>query len=50
MHGGINRTRRNNYFTEMCSGSEEGSSSRPMDFLHQSTLDVRVTQKKRIIR
>ena len=39
----------NNYFTEMCSGSEAGSSLRLIDFVHRSTLGVRVmTKNKRV--
>ena len=37
----------NNYFTEMCSGSEAGSYLRLMDFVYHSTLGVRVIRKKR---
>ena len=36
----------NNYFTEMCSGSEEGSYSRLIDFVYHSTLGLRVMKKK----
>ena len=37
----------NNYFTEMCSGSEAGSYLRPIDFLYHSTLGLRaITEKK----
>ena len=36
----------NNYFTEMCSGSEAGSSLRLIDFVYQSTLGLRVDKKK----
>jgi len=36
----------NNYFTEMCSGSEAGSYLRPIDFVYHSTLGVRVIKKK----
>ena len=32
---------------EMCSGSEAGSYIRLIDFLHHSTLDLRVIKKKR---
>ena len=32
----------NNYFTEMCSGSEAGSYLRRIDFVYYSTLDLRV--------
>jgi len=37
----------NNYFTEMCSGSEAGSYLRLMDFVYHSTLGLRVIKKKR---
>ena len=37
----------NNYFTEMCSGSEAGSYLRLIDFVYHSTLGLRVIQKKR---
>jgi len=37
----------NNYFTEMCSGSEAGSYVRLADFLYHSTLGLRVIKKKR---
>ena len=30
----------NNYFTEMCSGSEAGSYSRRIDFVHHSILGL----------
>ena len=36
----------NNYFTEMCSGSEAGSYLRLINFVHHSTLGLRVFQKK----
>ena len=32
----------NNYFTEMCSGSEAGSYLRLIDFVYHSTLGLRV--------
>ena len=35
----------NNYFTEMCSGSEAGSYLRLIDFGYHSTLDLRVIKK-----
>ena len=35
------------YFTEMCSGSEAGSYFRLIDFVHQSTLGVRVIKQKK---
>ena len=35
----------NNYFTEMCSGSEAGSYSRLIDFVYHSTLGLRVIKK-----
>jgi len=37
----------NNYFTEMCSGSEAGSYLRPTDFEYHSTLGLRVIKKKK---
>ena len=37
----------NNYFTEMCSGSEAGSYLRLIDSLYHSTLGLRVMQKKK---
>ena len=37
---------KDNYFTEMCSGSEAGSYLRFIDFFH-STLGLRVITKKR---
>jgi len=37
----------NNYFTEMCSGSEAGSYLRLIDFVYLSTLGLRVIKKKR---
>ena len=37
----------NNYFTEMCSGSEAGSYLIPIDFLFHSTLGLRVMIKKK---
>ena len=40
----------NNYFTEMCSGSEAGSHLRPIDFVYHSTLGLRVINKKKIWR
>jgi len=38
----------NNYFTEMCSGSEAGSYSRLIDFVYHSMLGLRVIKKKSI--
>jgi len=38
----------NNYFTEMCSGSETGSYLRLIDFVYQSTLGLRVIKKKKM--
>ena len=35
----------NNYFTEMCSGSEAGSYLRLIDFAYHSTLGLRVIKK-----
>jgi len=37
----------NNYFTEMCSGSEAGSYLRLIDFVYHSTLGLRVIKKKK---
>jgi len=37
----------NNYFTEMCSGSEAGSYLRLIDFVCHSTLGLRVIKKKK---
>ena len=37
----------NNYFTEMCSGSEAGSYLRLIDFLYHSTLGLRVIKKRK---
>ena len=37
----------NNYFTEMCSGSEAGSYLRLVDFLYHPTLGSRVIKKKK---
>ena len=37
----------NNYFTEMCSGSEAGSYSRHIDFFYHPTLGLRVIMKKK---
>ena len=37
----------NNYFTEMCSGSEVGSYLRFTDFVYHSTLGLRVITKKK---
>ena len=38
---------KNNYSTEMCSGSEEGSYLRLIDFVYHSTLGLRVIKKKK---
>ena len=35
----------NNYFTEMCSGSETGSYLRLIDFVYHSTLGLKVIKK-----
>ena len=40
------RASENNYFTEMCNGSEAGSYLRLIDFVYHSTLGVRVIKKK----
>ena len=37
----------NNYFTEMCSGSEAGSYLRLVYFVYHSTLGLRVIKKKK---
>jgi len=37
---------KNNYFTEMCSGSKTGSYLRLIDFVYHSTLGLRVIKKK----
>ena len=37
----------NNYFTQMCSGSEAGSYLRRKHFVYHSTLGWRVIKKKR---
>ena len=37
----------NNYFTEMCSGSEAGSYLKLIDFVYHSTLGLRVIKKKK---
>ena len=37
----------NNYFTEICSGSEAGSYLRLIDFVYHSTLGLRVIKKKK---
>jgi len=37
----------NNYFTEMCSGSEAGSYLRIRDYVYHSTLGLRVIKKKK---
>ena len=37
----------NNYFTEMCSGSEAGWYSRLIDFVYHSTLGLQVKKKKK---
>jgi len=41
------RASRNDYFTEMCSGSEAGSYLRRIDFVYHSTLGFRVIKKKK---
>ena len=38
----------NNYFTEMCSGSEAGSYLRLIDFVYHSTLGLRVIKKREV--
>jgi len=42
---GIGSQFENNYFTEMCSGSEAGSYF--IDFVYHSTLGLRVIKKKK---
>ena len=37
----------NNYFAEMCSGSEAGSYLRLIDFVYHSTQGLRVIKKKK---
>ena len=37
---------KNNFFAEMCSGSEAGSYLRLIDFVYHSTLGLRVIKKK----
>jgi len=37
----------NNYFTEMCSGSEAGSYLRLIDWMYHSTLGLKVIKKKK---
>ena len=37
---------KNNYYTEMCSGSEAGSYLRRIDFVYHSTPGLRVIKKK----
>ena len=39
----------NNYFTEMCSGSEAGSYLRLIDFVYHSILGLRVIKKQKKI-
>jgi len=39
----------NNFFTEICSGSEAGSYLRLIDFVYHSTLGSRVTKKKEVL-
>jgi hypothetical protein len=36
----------NDYFTEMCGGSEAGSYLRLIDFVYHSTLGLRVMKEK----
>ena len=38
---------KNNYFAEMCSGSEASSYLRLIDFVYHSTLGLRVMTKKK---
>ena len=49
-HLGLNKQSsqfKNNFFTEMCSGSEAGSYIRLIDFVYHSTLGLRVIKKER---
>jgi len=49
LYGGLAPSRvvrENNYFTEMCSGSETGSYLRLIYFVYHSTLGLRVIKKK----
>ena len=39
--------RKEDYFTEMCSGSEAGTYSRLIDLVYHPTLGLRVIKKKR---
>jgi len=47
---GLSSQFENNYFTEMCSGSEAGSYLKLIDFVYHSTLGLRVIKKKRVDR
>ena len=40
----------NNYFTELCSGSEAGSYSRRIDVVYHSTLGLRVIKNKKSLK
>jgi len=40
-------TPENNFFTEMCSGSEAGSYTRSIGFMHHSTPGLRLIKKKK---
>ena len=44
---GLGSQFKNNYFTEMCSGSEAGSYLRLIDVVYHSTLGLRVIKKKK---
>ena len=45
--GGVFGQGMGEYFTDMCSGSEEGSYLRLVDFVCHSTLGLRVIKKKK---
>jgi len=47
MAGTMRREMSHNYFTEMCSGSEEGSYLRRIVCVYHSTLGLRVIKKMR---
>jgi len=47
VYGGGPEQFKSNYFTEMCSGSEEGSYLRFIDVVYHSTLGLRVLKKKK---
>ena len=47
VHGEYSIQFGNDYFTEMCSGSEAGSYFRLIDFVYHSTLGLKVVEKKK---